>query len=226
MIKFIQNRLLFHTNCSLACFVIICLITMNSCKNRVKRTEVFVFNTETHLGIPNISIYHKDNKYVTDTKGKVIIEGKGNLKGTKVSAAISTKGFITPNFSQTCTLDNTYEIQSEFTPFPLEPLSILKLNIKLPPNANNHEGCYVLDDLLKCEGQIAQYYELDERGFEYPTESSYITFYITNSNEPVSLSLFYGMQGGCESTSKSPDQVEQIPMDPNNDTTYYTVQLR
>ncbi len=209
----------------LACIGV--LLILVGC-NRIKEVEVQVIDVESMAGIANINVFYNDKQYVTDNYGKVTIEGK-NMKGTVVSINRDIRGYTTPGFYQNCTFQQVYPIESEVLIIGLERFQILKLKFSLPDSLDSKQGCIVLDDLKNCDGQITLYFDLREEGFEFPDNPSVsgneFTSYMSKSNTPWELSLYFDTYCEFDKSLRNPDQVENISMNTDQDTTYYTVKI-
>lgn len=203
-------------------------LTIVACK-RIREVEVSVIDNQTAIGISDINLYHGDSKYVTNSDGYTIIRGK-NLQGSEVTINRSNRGYSTPDFHKDCQFKQSYLIEDKKLMIRLEKLRSLKSSFLLPVGVSSSKGCLIIDDLEHCDGKISLYFELNQKGFVYPDESgvnkNIISTYMNKSSSPWKISIYYDTFCEFDHTTRKPDQIEEIPMDPNNDTTYYTVHLR
>jgi hypothetical protein len=189
-------------------------------------------DVETGKGIAGINIYLDGRTYVSNATGMVFIKGK-KLKGKIVSINRDIKGYTTPNFSMNCTFKQDYEIVDKSLLIQLEKFRLLKLIFKQDEESSEFHGCSRLTSIEACkDANIAFEFVKTSNSFEVPgipgwdEKQNFISFYMHKNTMPWLLELFYNSEIDCSYTSVLPDQIYEITMDPGNDTTYYTVQLK
>jgi hypothetical protein len=191
-----------------------------------------VLDNRTLKGISGVDIFHDDDMYVTDNEGEILLKGKWNYKGNRVSTYSEVKGYMKPNLYQDCINKTEFEIQSKHLSIFLEKMQILKLSFELDRTLEEKSGCFVLDDLPQCSGEFQVGFTKTKNSMDVPgipgwdESRNYLTFYIIRSPNSIPLRIFYDCKEGWDIGTISPDISESIAMDPINDTTYYTVQLK
>ncbi|MCB0482703.1 MAG: hypothetical protein KDC83_14840 [Flavobacteriales bacterium] len=211
--------------------LILAFYMLSSC-NRIKEVEVQVIDVESMAGIDNINIFYGDKQYVTDNNGKVIIEGR-NMKGTEVSINRDIRGYTTPDFYKNCSFQQVYPIESEVLIIGLEKFRVLKLAFSLDNNKNEIQGCSRITSAQNCtDASVAFEFVKTKTTLEVPGMSGWnetqnsITFFMHKNIEPWKAEFFFNTKEDCSYTEKQPIQKELILMDPNQDTTFFTVKLK
>ena len=226
MVKVISKRLLFNIKLEQLCLCFLVFFTLIGC-NRIKEVEVQVIDVETMAGIGGINVYYGEKQYVKDSRGKDTIEGR-NMKGAEVSINRDIRGYTTPEVSNTCQFKQVYTIESKNLVISLLKLRVLKL-VFSSKNNESMKGCLVVNDLENCNSFLDFYYEFTNGKLIHPSgankKGNEFTMYMNKPPEYWKLE-FYN-ENFCDVVDVSgPDYSELVYYDSNQDTTFYTVNLR
>lgn len=225
-----QNDLLYSIR--IICLALLISFVILSCKKRIKEVEINVVNVQTFKGIEGVEVYHNDIEYKSDENGKIFLPKKWDYREEEVYTNFGLTKYFSPNFYENCTVNNKHVIESELLQIPVEVSRVLKLKLVLENDTNARLGCFILDDLPDCSGEFHQSFERFKNYLNIPGKvgwdirKDYLTYFMVQSPEPVAIKVYYGCEEGWDIGSVEPDMSEEISLDRNSDTTYYTLILK
>ena len=208
----IQRKLSFNTKFLKFLILILAFAILSGC-NRIKEVDVKVFDSVTKQGIQNIRLFHEETEYLTDENGLVTISSRSNLKDSEVTTLREIIGYVNPGFYSSCSIKNSYEINSETLLIPLEKLSWYRITVLAKNNQSKfpREAClefldepcvehkYFTDIVLKSDNSL----------FRPPSsvENTFQGIFRTDLRNPR---IGLRFNNNCSNTDAEPDTIFRI----------------